>query len=124
MRRSVDALQARGEGLAIGLQVLAESWVVATRPTDANGIGWPPELAKQALTSARQRFTLLVDDSTTADRWFDLVTTGPVVGKRAHDARIVALMVSHGVSHILTLNDRDFAGMPGVVTVHPAAVVP
>lgn len=51
------------------------------------------------------------------------MTAGPVLGKRAHDARIVALMMSHGVSHILTLNDRDFAGMPGVVAVHPSALV-
>jgi hypothetical protein len=41
-----------------------------------------------------------------------------------HDARLVASMRVFGVTHIRTLNDRDFARYPGITAVHPRAVVP
>lgn len=119
VRRSVENLESGGEQLAIGLQVLVESWVVLTRPVENNGFGWSTAQAHGALSATRARFTVLVDDDDTATRWLDLVSTQSVSGKRAHDARIVALMASHGVSRILTLNDQDFAGMPQVVAVRP-----
>jgi predicted nucleic acid-binding protein len=119
VRRSVEKLEAGGEQLAIGLQVLVESWVVLTRPAENNGFGWSATQAHAALSATRTRFTLLVDDENTAAHWLDVVSAQSVMGKRAHDARIAALMASHGVSSILTLNGQDFAGMPGIVTVRP-----
>lgn len=35
VQRAVETLESRGEAMAIGLQVLAETWVVATRPISA-----------------------------------------------------------------------------------------
>ena len=31
-----------------------------------------------------------------------------VLGKKAHDARLVAAMRSHAIDHLLTFNDQDF----------------
>jgi hypothetical protein len=47
-----------------------------------------------------------------------------VLGVKAHDARIVALMITHGLTHALTLNKTDFARYPEVVAVAPDDVVP
>lgn len=42
-----------------------------------------------------------------------------VVGVKVHDARLVAAMHVHGLTHLLTLDDQDFARYPGVTVVHP-----
>ena len=41
--------------------------------------------------------------------WKTLVSKYRVLGKQTHDARIVASMLSLGITHILTLNPKDFA---------------
>ena len=123
VRTAVGQLEAKGEELGIGLQVLVEAWAVATRPVERNGLGWSAEIALVALEATRGRFPVLVDDETTTDRWVEAVSKHAVVGKRAHDARIVALMASHGITHLMTLNVQDFSGMPEVVPVHPSTLV-
>jgi predicted nucleic acid-binding protein len=123
VRTAIGLLESNGEEFRIGLQVLVEAWVVATRPVERNGLGWSAEIAMAALEAARTRFPVLVDDETTTGRWVDAVSKHVVLGKRAHDARIVALMASHGITQLLTLNVQDFAGMPWVVPVHPDTVV-
>ena len=62
--------------------------------------------------AVRERFIVLTDDQATTQHWVDVVSAGRVTGKRAHDARIVALMLSHDVEQLLTLNVADFAGLP------------
>ena len=39
-----------------------------------------------------------------------------------HDARLVATMLVHGVTDLLTLNDRDFSRYVGIRAVHPRDV--
>jgi predicted nucleic acid-binding protein len=41
-----------------------------------------------------------------------------------HDARLVAVMRTHGVTHILTFNVSDFVRYQsmGIVPVHPSSV--
>jgi predicted nucleic acid-binding protein len=122
VRQTLALLEAQGARLVIGLQVLVETWVVATRPMDQNGLGLPATTARQLLDLCSQRFALVLENNTTLSYWLNLVTMTPVLGKRAHDARIAALMQSHGITELLTLNEQDFRGMPGIVTLHPAAV--
>jgi len=47
-----------------------------------------------------------------------------VSGVQVHDARLVAAMTVHGVTHILTLNPTDFARYTtvGIVAVDPLTV--
>ena len=58
--------------------------------------------------------------------WKALVGALGVVGKRVHDARLVAVCHVHAVTHLLTFNVGHFAGMagfgPGVVVVDPTSV--
>ena len=119
--QAISRLEQDQVTLLVGTQVLVELWVVTTRPTDVNGFGWSAHVATRCLEAIRQRFGLLHEDATTLDRWLKLVTAVPILGKRAHDARIAALMQTHGTTHLLTLNGADFTGM-GVTPVHPDAV--
>jgi hypothetical protein len=49
-----------------------------------------------------------------------------IIGKRVHDARLVAVCHAHAVKHLLTFNVSDFVGMagfgPGIVVVDPVTV--
>ncbi len=47
-----------------------------------------------------------------------------VSGVQVHDARLVAAMISHGATHILTFNTADFAryAPEGIMAVDPATV--
>jgi hypothetical protein len=47
-----------------------------------------------------------------------------VTGRNAHDARLVAAMTVHVVTHLLTVNTADFARYLGVTALEPAAISP
>ena len=45
-----------------------------------------------------------------------------VLGKGAHDARLVAAMERHGLARILTFNVDDFKRYPGIEVLPPAEI--
>ena len=52
-----------------------------------------------------------------------LVIQHQVSGKPTHDARLVAAMLVHGVTAILTFDKPGFSRYPGIDVVHPADVM-
>jgi predicted nucleic acid-binding protein len=122
VRKAMSKLDAGGTALVLAPQILVEFWVVATRPVDVNGFGWSPAIVSDAIARVRARFRLLPEGPELFERWLELVTRGDLRGKRAHDARLAAIALVHGVRSILTLNVADFAGIEGVLPVHPADV--
>jgi predicted nucleic acid-binding protein len=70
----------------------------------------------------KRLFTLLPDRPTLLTEWEGLVGTYQCIGKVAHDARLVAAMRTHGVTHLLTFNGADFARYPGLTVLDPAIV--
>ena len=68
-------------------------------------------------------FKLLPDDPKLFDEWYRLVTQYGVQGKPAHDARIVAAMLVHGVTHLLTFNVSDFSRYKSEITILDPATV-
>jgi hypothetical protein len=45
------------------------------------------------------------------------------LGKNAHDARFVAAMMAHGLTHLLTFNPQDFRRYSGITVVTPAEIL-
>lgn len=101
-------LIAAGEELAVCPQIMYEFYVVATRPTENNGFGLTPELAGVELENITETYTLLNDNETVFQNWKQLVENYRVSGKTAHDTKIVALMQSHNVTKLYTINKKDF----------------
>lgn len=66
---------------------------------------------------------VLADHPAACQIWRRLVESLGVRGRQVHDARLVALVQAHGITHILTLNGSDFARYPGIVVLDPAALV-
>jgi hypothetical protein len=46
-----------------------------------------------------------------------------ILGKNAHDARLVAAMLVHGIPQILTFNNQHFQRFPGIVVLSPQDVI-
>lgn len=114
----------RGDVLCLVPQIFYEFWVVATRPPTVNGLGLSVAVVAAELTRLRSLFPLLSDTAAVFTEWERLVTTHQISGRNAHDARLVAAMAVHGLTHLLTFNTKDFARYPGVTAIDPAAVVP
>lgn len=119
-RNALDNLNAAGHELCVVPQVIYELWVVATRPPGEHGLGLPLVEADQEVTRLLAATTLLPDPPDLLDAWRSCVLRNQVSGKRAHDARLVAAMDRHGISRILTFNDKDFAGFPGLTVLAPS----
>lgn len=123
VRVAVNRLESRGELLHFAPQDAAELWNVLTRPKQRNGSGLSPAEADALLSEAEALFDLLPDVSAMYTHWRRLVRGAGVSGVRVHDARLVASMQAHAVTHLLTLNARDFARyvpLTGIVVVEPA----
>ena len=110
---------ARGHKPVIVPQVVYEFWVVATRPIDVNGLGMSLSEAQFEFDDLMPEFKLLRDERSVFDYWYRLVLDHDVKGKQVHDARIVAAMLRHEVSHLLTFNAADFARYSEITVVDP-----
>ena len=123
---AVDALKERDESLYFSPQNAAELWNVVTRPVSKNGLGLSVDRADALLTEIEQLFELLLDAPSIYPAWRSLVQTAKVSGVQVYDARLVAWMQVHGVSHILTFNVGDFKRfeeIAGIVVVSPHELV-
>ena len=97
--------------------------MVATRPINVNGLGWSVEQTCNVIDQLIERFPVAEEIPQIFSTWLTLVTENQIQGKRAHDARIVAVMLASGISHVLTLNPTDFSGIPGIAVVHPQEII-
>ena len=114
---AVATLLARGEDICFVPQNGYEFWAVATRKVAQNGLAWTPAEARAEGTRLQSSLTFLPDTGALYDEWLRLVFTYNVTGFKVHDARLVAAMLVHGVTHILTFNDDDFKRYSSEVTV-------
>ena len=119
--QAIDELQKTGEQIVLVPQILVEFWVVATRPTNVNGLGMTTDQAKRELDNLQSIFAVLPENERIFDEWKTLVTKYKVSGKVAHDARIVAAMTVHKIANILTLNPNDFKRFTEIKAVKPQA---
>lgn len=121
--QAVKVLRKSGREPSLVPQSLYEFWSVATRPVGKNGLGMAPDEAAAGVAFFKSQFPLLPDAPTIFAEWERLVVAHKVSGKPSHDARYVAAMLVHGVTHILTFNDGDFRRFPEITVLTPAAVI-
>ena len=124
VRPAVRELLAKGHQLQTTLQNFAEFWNVSTRPTPQNGFGRTPSETNQLLKYLEGFFPLLPDSADVYSVWKRLVIDYNVSGVQVHDPQLVATMLVHGVTHILTFNTADFTRYAdeGIIAINPAAV--
>jgi predicted nucleic acid-binding protein len=119
---AIQKLQERGNTLHIVAQNLIEFWNVYTRPTERNGFGRTVAEAKAECDRLRQVFPLLLDTPDIYPTWEALVVRYGVIGVNVHDARLVAAMQVHRLTHILTFNRSDFQRYAEITAIAPIEV--
>jgi predicted nucleic acid-binding protein len=102
-----------GEELYVFPQNLIEFWAVATRPASANGLGMTTAQAETELARIKSLFRLLPDTPEIYSEWETLVVRHGVSGKNTHDARIVAAMIVHGMSDLLSFQQWRLQALSG-----------
>lgn len=118
---AVEAIGVRGRCVIVP-QALYEFWSVATRPVEFNGLGFKPNDVDQRIRAFVDLFDLLRDERAIYEQWLELVQTHDVKGHRAHDTRYVAAMKRHGLTHILTFNEKDFRRYPDITVLNPTTM--
>lgn len=120
---SLRLLSQAGHVLCLVPQIHYEFWVAATRPIAVNGLSMTTYEADAELKKlGPPLFRFLRDERAIYNPWRDVVTKHSLQGKSAHDARLVAAMQRHGLSHILTFNVHDFKWYPGIEVLDPMEV--
>jgi predicted nucleic acid-binding protein len=100
-------------------QNLVEFWVVATRPSDVNGLGMTVSVALAELQQIKSLFLVQPDIPAILTEWENLIAQYQVQGKQAHDTRLVAAMMAHQMTHLLTFNTSDFKRFTQIIAVDP-----
>jgi predicted nucleic acid-binding protein len=120
VRQALRALWARSDELCYTSQILGEFWSVCSRPTTARGgLGLSLVETDRRARLIERFYGFLPDVAAVHPEWRRLIVAHGVAGVQTHDARIVAAMNVHGVSHLLTLNVADFVRYPGITAQHP-----
>ncbi len=112
-------LREQDQALCVVPQNLIEFWAVATRPTSINGLGLAVEEAVHESSLLKSLFTLKPDIPEIYIVWEQLVIKYQVRGKQAHDTRLVAAMMAHQISHLLTFNTADFKRFTEITAIDP-----
>ena len=119
---SIELLLRHREILVITPQNLIEFWCVATRPEVNNGLGISINETVRRLESFKRVLVLLPDTDSIFSEWEQLVVRYQVSGKQVYDARLVASMNTHRITHLLTFNTDDFKRYDGITVVNPSSV--
>lgn len=118
-QRAYITLRQNNEELCIVPQNLIEFWAVATRPASANGLGLTIEETSHENALLKSLFSVKSDTSSIFTVWEQLVRQYQVQGKQAHDTRLVAAMITHRISHLLTFNTDDFKRFAEITAIAP-----
>src|SRR5437762_13634280 len=117
--QTVEILRTRHHELYIIGQNLVEFWAVATRATPDNGLGVTIAEAQREVIRLKSLFGILPDTPQVLINREMLVVNHQVVGKQAHDTRLVAAMLAHALTHLLTFDVRDFKRSTEITVVNP-----
>jgi predicted nucleic acid-binding protein len=119
----INVLLTRDDELFVIAQNLIEFWAVATRPIANNGLGLTIPQATHELVKLKAIFAVLPDTSDILPQWEQLVVKNRVLGRQVYDTRLVAAMLVHGLTHLLTFNTDDFKRFTNVTATNPQAIL-
>ncbi len=120
--QATTALLRQGQIIHVIPQTLYEFWSVATREVQFNGLGLSVPDTQVELIRIKNLFLFLPDSPSIYPEWERLVTQHSVRGRDSHDARIVAAMNVHGITHLLTFNKDDFKRFSAITVLLPSEV--
>ena len=122
LRATIGRLASEGTSMCFTPQVSRECWAVLSRPRDVGGFGFSFEDTANLIHGAHAGLTFIPDTPDVYSKWLEIVMQYQVLGRQVHDAYHVAAMISHGITRVLTLDDRDFRRYSNISVIHPSDV--
>ena len=119
---AIDELKISGVPLFYAHQNIAELWNVMTRPVVRNGFGLSIREAEAEVHEIETGMQVLAESTAAYLHWRRLLVDHRVRGVQVHDARLVAIMLIHGVTHLLTFNTADFRRFSEIEAIHPSLI--
>ncbi|NER23422.1 MAG: type II toxin-antitoxin system VapC family toxin [Symploca sp. SIO1C2] len=119
---ALEHLLQDADQVCLASQNLIEFWNVCTRPLDKNGLGMSVQETYAELIRLEGIFSILPDTPYIYPQWKQLVEEHEVKGVNVHDAKLVAVMLVNGISHILTFNTEDFRRFSHITVVNPSEI--
>jgi len=117
-RERLEALRNLGVVVVASPQVLREVAAVLTRdPPRGRGLNGVDAIALVEGLAARLK--LVHENESSHQLWCEFLRRGLARGSQVHDANIVATMVAHGVTMLLTHNVSDFRRFGAWIQVEP-----
>jgi len=107
-----------GIHLTLSGQIIREYLVVSTRPTVVNGLGLPLPDALHNIEQFKRRSVLLEESEAVTMKLLELVRLYGITCKQIHDANIVAMMVTNGISALITQNTGDFSSFRDITCIN------
>lgn len=123
VKSAMDMLLLEAETIHACPQNLMEFHALATRPVEANGLGMSSVDARKQAYVIESVFPLLPDVASIYPQWCSLIDSYGVIGRQVYDARLVAVMLAHGISHLLTLNPIHFRRFDEITVVEPGEMI-
>jgi predicted nucleic acid-binding protein len=117
-RAALVAIEASGKTAWISSQVLREYLAVVTRP-QASAPPLPMETAIADVRCFQSVFRMAEDGPPVLERLLALLGAYPGAGKQVHDANIVATMLAHDISSLVTFNTADFQRFAVAIRIEP-----
>ncbi|WP_017324153.1 PIN domain-containing protein [Synechococcus sp. PCC 7336] len=119
---AAEILIRQGNELYLIPQIIAEFWNACTRPMERNGFGLSHQETKLEVERLEGLLLLREDVPGIYPIWKDLIDRYQVRGVKVHDTRLVAAMLMHELTHLLTFNIKDFKRFKEIVVVHPSSI--
>ena len=122
-KNAVEVLLRQDHELHFVPQIIAELWNACTRPAARNGFGLSHQEAKMEVDRLEELLFLCEEVPEIYPIWKMLIERHQVRGVKVHDTRLVAAMLVHELTHLLTFNTKDFQRFKEIVVVHPSSIV-
>ncbi len=122
-RKTIENLWDEGAELWISRQVLREYIVNVSRE---QGLfqPMPPATIEARINYFQTVFHIADDNQEITKHLLKLLQEIKFGGKQVHDANIVATMLAHNITHLLTLNIDDFNRFSAYITLLPMEIKP
>ncbi len=123
-KRIIATHNRSGIHLGVSGQIIREYLVVATRVPEANGLGLGSDEALSNVEVFRQRLVFFDETEAVSNELRSLIGSCELTGKRIHDAYVVATMLTHGLSKLITENQGYFLDFSDIKTAGLAEISP
>ena len=118
--RLLTSVPRSGGHLVWSGQIIREYLVVATRPIEVNGLGLTSDEALENTQRFATRMNFLEETHRVVQNLRELTATHRLIGRRIHDANIVATMMAAGISNCITADETDYGCFAQIKAVSPS----